>query len=98
MDLWISGGECRKHRASASDAEASESFADLDRSLDYVRQRRPGVAIVENVCDRRLSEWMAATVGRIGGYRWRVARLDPARDCGGVMDRDRSYWVGVATA
>ena len=97
VDVWACTAECVKHtrRVRASRREAAAAFVELDRSLDYVRLRRPRVVILENVCDPLLAERVNAAVSRIGGYRWRRIELSP-HVLGRAMERERAFWVGVA--
>ena len=97
VDVWTSTPGCIKHsrRSNAPDAEAVLDVARIDRSLDYVRRRRPRVVIMENVNDQRLAERLGAILSRIRGYRWRRAVINPSQDLGSAMDRERAYWVGT---
>jgi len=70
-------------------------LADIDASLGYVRRQKPRAVILENVATAWVVAGVTDLVGRIKGYQWRTARLDPRESMGLPVSRVRQYWVGV---
>ena len=64
-------------------------------SLEYVRQRRPSIVIMENVSDSEAISAISSMVLAITFYTWHGGIIDTHRHCGLPMTRRRYFWVGT---
>ena len=82
----------RNHERSR--AKQLRALADTHAALDYVRIARPRAVIVENVNAPEVVQPIDGILGRIPGYAWLKAIVDP-RDLGAASARTRCFWVGT---
>lgn len=98
VDLWSLTASCKPHSArnhSRCSKEQWASVAEVHRSLDYARLRRPRAIIVENVAMPSVVEPLTTVLEFLPGYRWETAVLDPRWHAGAATARERQYWLGV---
>jgi hypothetical protein len=85
----------RNHRRSSlSCARALELFSS---SLEYVRQHRPTIVIVENVCAAESVSGISSLLRCLHGYTWHSIIIDPSVHCGLPVSRPRHFWLGIGT-
>ena len=98
VDFFTLTGQCCDHSDANSgkeDEDELQSLEDIDRGLDYVRNRKPRVVLMENVSTPWVVLGVNALVGEIRGYVWKAVRINPIKALGWPMGRVRHYWVGV---
>ena len=96
VDLFVITPECTAHSRRNHDQSAQDQRCSLEAfwsSLEYVREQRPGVVVVENVHEPSSTGPMTGLLGRIGGYSMEVGTLDPRSVAKMPIARVRSYWV-----
>ena len=111
LDIYVAGWVCRDvstmnhHRNKpllpgtdprVRDGSAGESSKTLESSMEYVRQHRPAIVILENVVSKRSVELVQEAFKRIGGYTLIVLLVD-SRTLGACMSRRRMYALAVNT-
>ena len=97
VSTFVLTGECCEHSDANSGKEDNGelvSLEDIDRALDYVRNRKPRVVLMENVSTPWVVLGVNALIGGIDDYVWEAARIDPTKALDWAMGRVRHYWVG----
>ena len=98
VGVWSLTAQCKAHsganRGRTDDGELA-SLEDISTAMDYIRNRKPRIVIVENVCTGWVALGITCLLGGIRGYTWKTTALDPLSDMGEPMSRERQFWVGV---
>ena len=99
--LWVISPSCepfsKRNRVRNEDGQRA-SLTDVWTALSYVRDRRPKVVVVENVCDVSIVGALTGLLSRIVGYSLECGPLDPRVVVCAPMARDRYFWVMVRDA
>ena len=97
VSLWVMTAECKKHSLQyhAGADEIVCSLASMARAMHYVGNACPGLVWIENVSTSETIEKIDALVRNADGYAWYRVVLDPWKDLGEPVERERAFWVGV---
>ena len=75
------------------------ALTDVERSLTYVREQKPRVAVLENVNEPSAVGAMSGLLSRIQGYKSvEEGALTPQGTARVPMARERHFWVLVRKA
>ena len=99
VDIWFFSPDCgpySKRNHSRSSDEQAEHTSQISKMLAYVSERRPCVAVIENVPERCAVDPLSGAIARVSsGYSVEYGVLDPRRHGGCPMKRERAFWVMV---
>ena len=101
VDFWSMTAGCEKfskrnHGRDTDEGERNRGdvLGDMNMILQYVRNARPKVVMVENVSEAEVVAPLTSLLTRLEGYRVAVGEVTP-QDVGKPVVRERTYWVLV---
>ena len=102
VDLFVHTSVCEPHskrnHGRTCTAQAT-ALTDVERSLTYVREQKPRVAVLENVNEPSAVGAMSGLLSRIQGYESvEEGALTPQGTARVPMARERHFWVLVRKA